>query len=154
MQCALCLKNKPLMSSHLLPASIYKKIKTYDGTSSKILSITDDAAVYSDLQIQKLLLCHDCEELLNTSGEKQVCKDLARSENEFQLLSWFRNEKQQCIYASPENNEYNSFQYLYFALSVFWRASVTSWKNNYSFCEGLMGAEERIRQYLLTQKMQ
>ena len=146
----MCHKDKKLMSSHLLPASTYRKITKYEGEPSKILLIANHTAVYSDTQIQKPLLCHDCEELLNISGEKQICMDLAKSKTDFPLRLWFRNEKKEIIFANPDRNEHNASQYLYFALSVFWRAAITTWMKGYSFSGGLLGAEERVRQYLLT----
>lgn len=158
-KCALCLLIRDLQISHLMPASLYKKTRTPSATNPNPTLITRRSRVQTSRQIKDALLCTNCEGLFSRNGENYVMTLVAQQGGAFPLLNMLR--------AVPATKTAADFDWYdkttipridreklgYFALSVFWRASVHIWerRDEEPISIDLGPYEEELRQYLLGQ---
>ncbi len=135
--CGLCLQQKELQDSHLLPASLYKQLRDRSaGSNDNPVVVTNERAFTSSQQVSSHFLCADCELRFSANGENYVVAQCAKRDGKFNLrdllqaappIDGFKKdgaaiyEVQGLIGAKIE-------QYLYFAASVFWRASAHTWE--------------------------
>src|SRR5664280_2328887 len=123
--CALCLNERELQESHLLPKSLYRYVrpKTQGNTSPVVVSL--DRAWNTDKQITKHLLCFDCEQRFSQGGENWTLRQMFRGEKSFRLLSMLdactpvAKQPEYTIYALGDLAEVRVQDLTYFALSVF-----------------------------------
>jgi hypothetical protein len=155
---ALCLLMRDLQISHLMPASLYKKTRTPGAPNPNPTLITRSGQVQTSRQVKDALLCRDCEGLFSRNGENYVMK-LVAQRGAFPMLDMLR--------AVPATKTAAGFDWYdkttvpavdreklgYFALSVFWRASVHSWerRSEEPISIDLGPYEEELRRYLLGQ---
>lgn len=139
MLCKLCLQDKLLCNSHIIPEFFYEREELYDD-KHRYFRLSLDPTV-PDMPEQKgrreYLLCTDCEDLLNQRYERY-----AR-----QVLYDKRHYHSQ---PTPEGELLTNLDYArfkLFQLSILWRASVSSLPDFSNVQLGLH--EERIRQMLL-----
>lgn len=156
--CGLCGGNKLLLDSHLIPKSMYKKLRD-DSVDKRVIRTNVDTmtAHYSDHQVSTKFLCKDCEDRFNKYGEKFVSNDCYDSnKNKFQLLDKINSSKEITIingtrYINPYDNIniLDPEKYLYFAASVFWRSS--AWPRRREADKDALGSkyQEQFRKYLL-----
>ena len=131
--CKLCLKNKELQDSHLMPRSLYKKSRNPQLPNSDPLVVTVDGAKQSSFQLTDYVFCWDCEQLFSKNGENYVMR-LVETNGKFKLLGDLQKAKAKV--AGPKITAYSVFdtpgidrdKIAYFAASVFWRASVHLWR--------------------------
>jgi hypothetical protein len=159
--CKLCLLEKDLQKSHLVPRSLYKKVRTSGQRNNDPLVLTAKSRRPSSHQLQDYLLCRDCEHLFNVNGENYVMR-LALASGRLPLLDILDK-----ITTPVQTNEWKSYsaadtpqierdKLAYFALSVFWRASVHTWHNEDGSTVRIeLGTRynEEIRKYLLGQTL-
>jgi eukaryotic-like serine/threonine-protein kinase len=160
-KCKLCLQTKDLQKSHLMPASLYKKTRNVNAQNPNPTLITKKGEVQTSRQIRDYLLCRECEQLFSKNGENYVMSQVAQGGKggKFPLLSALQAAK-------PTKNAVGFDWYDraavpsidreklgYYALSVFWRASVHLWKEPGLNAELIdLGAyDEPLRKYLLGQ---
>ena len=130
--CALCLKAGDLRDSHLLPAGVYRVLSADapPGQRAPVIVDKDKTAVLSSAQARARLLCADCEGRLNAGGEDWVLKNCWRSPTRFSLHTTLTkatplfNDKGARVYLGRQVPGVDIDRLTYFALSVFWRASV------------------------------
>jgi hypothetical protein len=129
-KCALCLKDKPIVSSHLMPEAIYRYCML---ANSQPLSISPQFALEPDEQPHHHVLCQGCENDLNQSGESWLLPLLATDRGSFpfhDLLTKRPPEalnKDGVVYAAADNPEIRSEELIHFSMGVFWKAAVHSW---------------------------
>src|ERR1700751_4466866 len=134
--CKLCLRgNQELQKSHLLPRSLYKKVRTVGlGNNDPTIVSAGQKPKTSSHQYQEYLLCRDCEQRFSRNGEQYVM-ELAHTKGKLPLLEML----EQIPKANAEFGRTKAYdeaitphidrnKLAYFALSVFWRASVITWK--------------------------
>lgn len=132
-QCALCLQVGNLQKSHLLPASLYRKARTPVLPNPNPMVVTARASVQSSLQVADYLLCRDCEQLFSSKGEQYVMTQVFDGRR-FPLLDTLRSTTGQKMgsefvaYSQRTTPNVDRNKLGYFALSIFWRASVHVWK--------------------------
>ena len=78
--CKLCLKDKPLISSHLMARGIHDFCRTPDDDP---IFISSKVIMQSGRQLQHPLLCRECDGLLSREGENWVLPLLATAEGTF-----------------------------------------------------------------------
>src|SRR5208337_5368424 len=80
--CKLCLKEKDLLDSHLMPKALYSL-----GESKKVnqIKVTPDYVMTTSRHVRTYLLCLGCETLLNREGENWLLPLLARPDGRFEL---------------------------------------------------------------------
>jgi len=151
--CRLCLReNQELQNSHFISAAIYQACK--EGEKQPIM-VGGEAARHTSGQIADELLCRECEKRFSMDGEAWTIANMARRDG-FPLQAIL--EKTPPLLA---NDHFAAFGHVagidvdklvYFALSIFWRASVHEWHdpNTHRIIKtiSLGEYEEPIRQFL------
>lgn len=136
-KCGLCLQKKELQNSHLLPAALYKQLREPSGRSDpNPVIVTRSRALTSSKQVSSPFLCADCELLFSVNGENYVVTQCAKQNGSFKLRELLQGASPLCVDDQNQTTVYDVQQlldtkvdqYLYFAASVFWRASAHSWK--------------------------
>ena len=116
-----------------MPKAVYRSInKGFPEHGQKIVLIngSNKSAAYSDKQAKKHLLCENCELRFSKNGEDKVIYFMARP-NGFKLATKIKKFKtlyhvKDEIWCFPSNDEI-AFNFMYFAVSIAWRLSVTDW---------------------------
>ena len=138
MKCRLCLKEKELLKSHIIPEFLYKPV--YDDLHRLTVVSTGpfDKIKYEQKGYRERLLCYDCEQLL--SPLEDYGRRVIYGGGETETIV-FENE------IKVRNIDYKKFKL--FQLSLLWRASVSRQE---SYIEvNLRHNEETIRKMLIAQ---
>lgn len=155
--CRLCEKAANLCDSHLIPASIFRVLRSTTITPCDPVKISRELTTRTSRQISDYLLCVECEASLRDGGENWVVRNCYRGGNIFPLREYVLKSQvvddgeMAKIYSTKPNPDIDKDALTFFGASVFWRASVHDW--------GLPGLplelgpyREPLRQYLLGQK--
>ncbi|MGB8801415.1 MAG: hypothetical protein WCC97_12060 [Candidatus Acidiferrales bacterium] len=152
-KCPMCLKTKQPVSSHLLPAALYRFVDPPDGDP---IFFSSEVILASSRQLQHPLLCFDCEHILNSKGENWFVPQLARIDGEFpffDLLTAYSpvvSDGDSSCYAAAQNPQIDVASVVHFAMGIFWKAAIHSWKGaSDSPLIDLGRHVEPIRKYLL-----
>jgi hypothetical protein len=150
--CKLCLKRRKLRKSHLLGRAFYKMCK---GVGSDPIVMTPQIILPTSRQVSDYVLCETCEQLFNSNGENYV-STLVYDGTGFPLLDKMNvaltvKEEPNLLVYSASAMGLDVDKIAYFALSVFWRASVHSWATIGAQRTSVsLGAhEEPIRKFLV-----
>lgn len=158
-QCALCREHKTLKKSHLIPKSAYRHVRdsAEEGGGSPLrVHLAEKEAFYTDKQVDKHLLCGDCEQLFSKRGEEPVSR-LWATKKTFPLLERLRKSggkilttKKFDFYPPGIIDPAAQEALFYFGVSVIWRSNCWDWGGKSSPHKGSLGPyEERFRNYLL-----
>ncbi|MFZ5891272.1 MAG: hypothetical protein ACOY0T_09500 [Myxococcota bacterium] len=146
-KCKLCLKEQvELRYSHILPRWSHKRAR---GANSPPVMISDGKALYSSEQIAEYMLCDDCEQLL-CHHEKYASVVSYQSPDDRDAR--FLDLVGPVVGASDEGfrialpGGLDTGALVFFAVSVFWRASVS---NLVTSCDCGIKTNESIRRFLL-----
>jgi hypothetical protein len=132
-KCKMCLLQKMLVSSHLMPAALYDYCRKGEHSPIKV---GGGFVTPTDRQTQDYLLCEDCEDILNRGGERWIADKLATWERTFPLYDLLTkvppefDEEGMVLYLGAKNPELKVDKLTHFALGLFWKASVHSWKGD------------------------
>ncbi len=160
--CSLCRKIRPLKKSHFLSAALWKGARDPRLKNPNPVAMTRTASKTSSRQMTALLLCEECEDLLNKNGERYVLDWLAPTQvvnGGFPLLERMavaiaRSETPHLITYSGADIGIDTEKFAYFALSILWRASVHRWQlpdGSFASQISLNDYAEPVRRYLLTE---
>jgi hypothetical protein len=130
--CKLCLQTRELRDSHLLPKALYRMSRWEGEKNPNPLLLSAEGAVQTSLQVKDYVLCSECEQRFNREGERYAMSQVQRG-GKFPLLA--------ALSAVSPSKASGGFAWYhrsvtpgidretlaYFALSVFWRASVHVW---------------------------
>jgi len=155
--CRLCKKLKQRRNSHLLPAALYKLMRDPDDSNPNPVLVTKAAALQTSWQVTVQLLCSECEAQFNKNGERWVLRHCYRGKGRFLLRKILENatpiwpKKEILVFPGKSIPQIEVGQLVYFATSVFWRASVYPWKVRNETIHIELGTryEEEFRQYLI-----
>ena len=78
--CKLCLRQKDLQNSHLMPRALYVKSRgsgTKGNQDPYVVTVKDTKQ--SSHQTKDYVLCHDCEQLFCKNGEDLILRPLQKS---------------------------------------------------------------------------
>jgi hypothetical protein len=129
-KCPLCLQEKPIIMSHLVPAAIYDYTR---GPSGHHISMTNELVIETDRELQAYLLCRECDSDLNKYGETWLLPLLATIEGKFPFYDLLTKIPPDAVdngvagYAAARNPEIDVDKITHFAIGVFWKAAVHSW---------------------------
>jgi hypothetical protein len=129
--CQLCDQHEELVSSHLIPRAIYDYCRSDD---SEPILLTSKIVMQTSRQLQYPLLCQGCELLLNKGGEDWLLPLLATIDQRFPLLDIIERNEADLVdgdlrgYAAARNSAIDVDKLLHFAMGVFWKASIHSWR--------------------------
>jgi hypothetical protein len=159
--CGLCLQTKELQKSHLLGAAFYK-LSREEGAASdpNPVVVTRSRALTSSKQVVSPFLCGTCEQLFSHNGENYVSAQCAQPNGQFKLREQLQAASPLYVNKALQFEVYDVKpilrdkveQYLYFAASVFWRASAHDWRMGQERSGQIgLGVEyqEQFRLYLL-----
>jgi hypothetical protein len=156
--CKLCLVNKDLRKSHLVPRSLYKKVRTRGaGNNEPGIRFVNGRTGRSSHQFQDCVLCAECEHRFNVNGEDYVMR-LTLRDGRLPLLEMLERARTTAerdglkAYSTADTPEVEREKLAYFGISVFWRASVHTWHDqdgNPLRIELGNRYNEEIRRYLL-----
>lgn len=161
--CKMCLKVKELQDSHLLPASVYRKLHSKhlrdpDNPNPDPVAVSGSRARQTSRQTTDYLLCADCEGILDRMGEKYVLPLLAH-ELGFPFHDVLRSSAPEFVepdlaaYACAKNPLVDCGKIVHFALGIFWKAAAHSWVNGGSTVKIELGTyEDGLRRYLLGER--
>jgi hypothetical protein len=118
--------------------------------------ITPSKTITSSKQVSSYFLCKCCEGRFSDNGERHILDQCARPDGQFKLRKLLQAASP--LYDTPKFKVYDAQallgskvdQYLYFAASVFWRASSHSWNETAGISLGTK-YQEQFRLYLLGQ---
>jgi hypothetical protein len=156
--CKMCLKIRELQDSHLLPAAVYRKLRSKllrdpDNPNSDPISVSGRRARQTSKQTTDYLLCSDCEGILDQMGEKYFLPLLANELGfPFQdvLCSFAPDVAEPDLYACARNSSIDCDKIAHFASGIFWKAAVHAWVHVDSTVKiELRGYEQGLREYLL-----
>jgi hypothetical protein len=129
--CPLCKKPKTIVDSHLIPKAVYQYCRDPEGNT---IVINPDFLGFSDRQIHTPLLCLDCEDILNKGGEGWLMPLLAEYDGKFpfhEILTRYPpdvTDGDAASYAGTRNADISCEKLAHFAMGVFWKAAVHSWR--------------------------
>lgn len=129
--CKLCLQVRDLQRSHLFPAAFYRMTRRDERGAPPLLT-TEHIAVPTTKQIADYVLCRGCEQRFNDYGERWTVTHV-HDGTRFPLLEALQSAEP--LSSGPAGSRLfdgrragvRVDQLAYFALSVFWRASVHAW---------------------------
>lgn len=131
--CRLCLQQRELRSSHLIPKSMYKLLRSDESSNPNPFIHGADRSLQTSKQAQQHLLCHDCEQRFSKRGEAWVMSHCWRSVEEFRIQQILlksnpiiENDALK-VYAGSAVPELDMDKLVYFGASVFWRAAACEW---------------------------
>jgi hypothetical protein len=96
--------------------------------------VAADVVMQTSRQVQDYLLCASCEDGLNKGGEAWLLGKLARMDAGFELYDLLREcppdeiEDGAAIYAAARNAKIDAAKISHFAMGIFWKSSVHSWR--------------------------
>jgi hypothetical protein len=129
--CKYCQKpEKRLVESHLVPGAVYDLC----GVKGEVIIVTSRSVSYTGRQLKYPLLCEPCDGSLSTDGENWTLPLLATPGGGFPLFDLLQEVPPDCSepdlagYAAARNPEIDFQKLTHFALGVFWKASVHSWR--------------------------
>ena len=151
--CKLCLLDKPLVDSHLMPRALYDLCRPPDGSP---IIMSNDVVMASDRQLKYPLLCAGCEDLLNKNGENWLLPQLARIDGAFRLYDVLQEIPAEItdgdtrVYAAGRNPKIEVSTIIHFAMGIFWKAAAHSWKKDTKEPWTDLGSyRDAAREYLL-----
>ena len=163
--CGLCRRtNARLQDSHLYSKSAHKQLRDLTaGTDPNPVVITREKAVTTSKQVTSYFLCSECEQRFSDGGERYVLAQCLRADGQFKLRELLEVSSQIAPAVSATSRSpfkiYDAKpllgstidQYLYFAASIFWRASAHHWKIEGKQIDkiSLGSYQEDFRRYLL-----
>jgi hypothetical protein len=119
-----------LAESHLVPRGVYDLC----GIDGETVMLTEKAISFTGRHLKHPLLCVKCEGALSSDGEDWTIPLLADNNGNFPLYDLLQKVPPDCAddtiagYAASRNPEIDVQKLTHFALGVFWKASVHSWR--------------------------
>jgi len=155
--CGLCREIRPLQKSHLLSAALYKLARDPSRKNPNPVVLAGGRASATSRQVADYFLGDECEQRLCDRGERHVLGQCARPTGEFKARELLERaaplaeEAKVRVYDVGKVLGAHVDEYLYFAASVFWRASARAWledgpRERFSLGSGY---DEEFRVYLL-----
>ena len=156
-QCGLCRNVAELQESHLLPRAVFRLARQEQDENPNPIVVTPRGALATSRQISNRLLCGQCEDRFSRCGERFVLSQCLRNSgfeirDKLQSLSPACESGEVAVYDVTGDQEIRADQYLYFAASVFWRASARQWHHHGRPVNRIsLGTtyEDQFREYLL-----
>jgi hypothetical protein len=130
-KCPMCREVRPVLKSHLMPAALYKSCGTEEESP---IRVGDGFVMPTDRQTWCYLLCAECEDILNRGGETWTIEKLATLKDGFPLYDLLvavpgeLGDEGEELYLTARNPSIDVEKLTHFAIGIFWKASVASWR--------------------------
>ncbi len=135
--CGLCqAEDIPLCYSDLLPKAVVRWVRLSaqpDQVNPNPYFVTPDGSRQMNFRVAEYFLCAECEDRLNKGGESWTLKNTYRGKPVFPLRDTLLNAPPVCglqgarIIDGGSLPQIQMDKLVYFALSVFWKASARRW---------------------------
>jgi hypothetical protein len=138
--CRLCEQYGRLLESHYIPRSIYQLIRLNDTEAAEPIIIAGQSAVQTGRQVTSPLLCEACEDQFSKYGESWVLKHCFRAPGNFKLQDSLRGVSPiegLDLFAAASISAIDVTKLIYFATSIFWRASAHTWASGRTQLKGI-----------------
>jgi len=154
--CSLCLQSKDLVESHFVARSILKTLREESGGNPNPVVTDAKIALQTSRQMKDELLCQECDNRFGQNGEEWVQANMYTTAG-FQIrealgrIAPVSQNPEHATYSVASVPAIDMERIGYFALSLFWRAAVHSWRTAGSVSDPLEFGpyEEAMRRYLL-----
>jgi hypothetical protein len=153
--CSLCLNDRELCFSHLIPKSAYKPLRSAKSPNPNPLILTEKTSYTSSWQVADYLLCLECEQRFREKGEDWVLAHSYRGPGKFRFREILHANQpmfegpEGLIYSTSMIPDLNMEAIIYFASSVFWRAGAHRWRRDRMIINIDLGKyEEPLRLFL------
>lgn len=154
-QCRLCLEDKKLVKSHIIPKFMFKKMKDGDNVFYEVLfNLATNESKYKKTQIEdydKNILCENCDNaILGGSYEKYFEKVMYGENLPYDIAprcTNYKNPNDGTEYSICKNINYTKLKL--FLLSILWRSSITDRPYFENVSIGYKH-EERLREIIYT----
>ena len=129
----MCIEVKSVVRSHLIPTALYALCAPVGESPIKV---ADGIVMPTDRQTWTYLLCEQCEDILNRGGETWTIPKVATIEGRFPLYELLASQRpvwcdgDEAIYVAGTNPAIDAEKLTHFAVGIFWKASVASWKGD------------------------
>jgi len=156
--CALCKEQRELLDSHLMAAAIYKHLREPTAANPNPAIMSKNVTRQTSWQVTGHVFCASCEHLLNVNGEDWVLENYYRNGKGFSLRQKIQEKSPLIqdgnlkVYACRDIESIEYLKLVYFAASIFWRASLQTWNHDgkvKSFITLGRKYEEQFRRYLM-----
>ena len=130
--CRLCLQERRLVQSHLLPKALYRLLRDPSRRDPNPVDAARQRT--SSRQIVDRFLCSDCELLVSRFGEDPVLKWIrprrgggkSRLIKRLDLAVPYKSDGDRDLFSGASTG-IDTTRFAYFAASIFWRAAVHDW---------------------------
>lgn len=159
-RCRLCHKVDHLCDSHLMPAALYRLLRSKTVNPRDPLTIDTRSTFQTSRQVSEYLLCVGCEDRFRKNGEEWVLRHCYREGEGFALRDLVLKGEllddgpAGKFYSTRSNVHTDSGALTFFATSIFWRAAAHKWKSLGSVADNPIALgpyQESLRKYLLGQ---
>jgi hypothetical protein len=154
-RCRLCLEEHLLCDSHLLPKSMFRILRSPLDKNPNPIVAGEGYYYPTSKQLSDYLLCEGCEQRFRRLGEDWVMANCYRDEQTFRIREILQSavplsdNKEIRIYSGASITELRMDDLVYFAISVFWRAAVHTWRvDGRGYGISLGPYEEPLRRFL------
>lgn len=162
--CALCLQERELKNSHIMPQGMYKAAgRAGEPFESDLIhaDLMRGTAVRTSKQLKQKLLCESCEDKFSRLGEDYFARTCFQGVGSFDLRGELHglisdeivSGRKMWLESSAES-VLNTSAIKYFVVSILWRHSICSVGGHASHYKGMLGKkyEEQFRLYLVEEK--
>lgn len=130
-RCELCHATADLCDSHFLPKAAYKRARATELKNPNPVVLSDGKAKQSSLQVRDYKFCRVCEKRFNDGGERWILDHIPENYGDgFKLQDTLLNAvspvssgRDDLLYPQTSIPEVDMEKLVYFALSIFWRAT-------------------------------
>lgn len=157
-KCALCRREGPLCDSHLIAAGFIRIFRADDPDDPDPVVVKAGSTGQTSKQVTAHLLCVRCEDRFRTRGEEYTISVCCRGDSDFPLGDTLRRAEPLQDHGRFRRYDGRSIDgvdmasLIYFASSVFWRASVHRWRIDWMkwvYSELGERCQEAFRRFLL-----
>jgi hypothetical protein len=139
-----------------MPKSLYKQSRRPGNANPNPLLLTETRHVQTSEQITDYVFCEECERRLNDNGERYTMSQVAKENGTFPLLETLMKAtpiqlgEDEIAFTAKSTPDINRDALAYYALSIFWRASVHNWERDRQEPRINLGPyNETIRRFLM-----
>lgn len=155
-QCPLCRETRTIVDSHLIPKGVYKYCRPPGGHA---IAVSPEYFGQTDRQVHGYLLCSGCEQILSSGGEAWLLPLLAEYKGPFPFYDILTRFEPELVdgdtagYAAARNPDILCDKLTHFAMGIFFKAAVHSWRGRKTEPMINLGPyREAVRAFLRSEK--